>query len=118
VLLAYAMLIVPLLLQQDGNTPLMNASASGQLEVVEKLLGAGADVSATNKASVHSVWLTGLLHVGGMSDRIQPHYTVQRREVSTTTTHVKPQLPESFSSLAVYHASHSCARIMQVVKDV
>jgi ankyrin repeat protein len=45
-----------LLLLQDGDTPLINAADYGHLEVVKKLLGAGADVNAVNKVRVRDCW--------------------------------------------------------------
>jgi ankyrin repeat protein len=55
--------------QTDGRTPLYAASASGHVEVVRALVGAGA---AVNQASVRDNWLTVLvwLCVGDGSQRV------------------------------------------------
>jgi hypothetical protein len=37
---------------QDGDTPLMKSAKNGHLEVVKKLLGAGADANAANSVSM------------------------------------------------------------------
>ena len=45
--------ITMVLLLQDGWSPLMIASEKGHYEVVKTLIGAGAEVSQTNKVVVY-----------------------------------------------------------------
>jgi hypothetical protein len=62
---------------QDQHTPLMYAAAGGQLEIVQLLIGLGADVHAANKVSKTMFLAREFLTALGFR-MVAPRFTLQR----------------------------------------